>query len=1091
MKRLHALVVCVVFLLLGIWTQLAAAQNANSGVVEGVVKDTTGSVVPDVSVDIRNVQTGISRVAKTNSFGLYTVPSVLPGEYTITFSRLGFENLVRQGVIIVVGVTSVDGVLHVGKVSEQVTVSGRAPLLQAETSDQTTTIETHVVESMPFVGSDWRALDGVLPGVDGGTKQNASGQYVGYNGTQGNSIAWLFDGSGAVLPHDYNPSQIYPPVEAIEEVSASTSNFSAEYGNGMAVLNVISKSGTNQIHGDVFEMFQNDKLEARNFFSVGVSPLRWNQFGGSVGGPIIKKKLFLFFDYMENPAITYSPNFYTFPTAAMRQGNFSGAGFPTVYDPRSLTYVSGVATRTALNGNIVTTLDPVAAKIQAFWPTPNYPTLNNSSLYNNYYADVQTYETNRWYEGKTDYVVNDRNRISVSELVAPQNRPGPDPRTPLDTGSAAFKDQATQITYTTTINPNVVNEVRLGYVREIVRDISFSQGRGFPAQIGLINAPADIFPTISVTGTVASELDGDTPYVQAQGTYHLSDIITLVRGKQVVKIGGEYDRSYQNLTSIRNIQAGTFTFTGMATRNPAISTSTGLGFADFLFGLPYSWSVTESLMNGTHMANGAAFVQDDYKLLPKLTLNLGLRYQSLGGWHVKHNNFGIFDPTLNNPTTNTPGAMVFGGEDGRDIIQNAAPLVFAPRVGFAWTPFNKWAVRGSYAIFDMVRSADPYTNSIVGVASNTTGSLTSSDNVSPVFTLGPNESYNQGYVQGPPLPVVPNLSNRPANLLNGQNVTYEATSIPTQYVQEVYLNVQHEIPAGILLSAGYVLTKGEHLQFERDINQVPQSLLGPGNTQNLRPYPQFLNITGVLWDGISNYNALQLRAEKRTSRGLLFIANYAYSKTMDTGTGGGNTTSIDTYQNAHNIKSNYGLSELDTPNMINGVMTYDLPFGVGRQYVNTHGFLEHLVGGWRVGAYFQLHGGLPFTPVIGTSNNSSAISGTWFPNRVGNGALASPTIHEWFNTSAFQTPASYTFGNSGRDILRGPDWRSLDANLGKVFPIRKLGEAGGLELRVDAFDLPNNPNFGQPNAKIGTSGAGIISSANTSRNIQLTGRIRF
>jgi len=310
-------------------------------------------------------------------------------------------------------------------------------------------------------------------------------------------------------------------------------------------------------------------------------------------------------------------------------------------------------------------------------------------------------------------------------------------------------------------------------------------------------------------------------------------------------------------------------------------------------------------------------------------------------------------------------------------------------------------------------------------------------------------------------------------------------------VQEAYLNVQRELQGGILLSAGYVFTKGTHLQFERDINQVPEALLGPGNAQDRRPYPQFQSITGVLWDGHSNYNALQLRAEKQTRRGLFFIANYAWSKTMDTGTGGGNTTGIDAYQKSYDPAANYALSLLDTPNMINGMASYNLPFGTGRQFVNSHGPLEYFVGGWTLGAFFQVHGGIPFTPIMGTQNGSGSLAGDWFPNRVGKGTLPNPSINEWFDVSAFQTPAPYTFGDSGRNILRGPNWRSLDANLGKTFPIGVLGEGGGLEFRIDAFDLPNHPNFGQPNANIGTSGAGIISSANTSRNLQLTARLHF
>jgi Carboxypeptidase regulatory-like domain/TonB dependent receptor len=1092
MKKFDVLAVCLIFVLLWLSAGIALAQNSNSGLLEGTVKDNSGAVVPDVAIEILNVQAGTSQTLKSNSDGLYVATSVPLGEYTITFSKEGFESFVRKGVIIIVGTTTVDAALQVGQVSERVTVTGAAPLLETETSDQTTTLNLQAVDGLPVVGSDWRGLDGVLPGVNAAGNQGASGQYVGYNGTQGNSVAWLFDGSGAVLIHDYNPSQIYPPVDAIQEVNASTSNFSSQYGNGMSVINVITKSGTNRFHGTFFEMFQNNELEARNYFAQTVTPLRWNEFGGSLGGPIIKNKLFFFINYMENPAVQSTPTYLTFPTEAMRAGDFSNLSvFPTVYDPASLKSVNGVATRTPLPGNKVTTIDPVAAKIQAFWPLPNNPVAGTESTFNNFYQTVKSYETNRWYEGKVDYQINDRNRLSVSELVAPQNRPNPDPRCPLNCYNGQFKDQAGQITYTRTISANVVNEARVGYVREIVRETSESVGKGYPDQIGLINAPADIFPTINVTGEVSSELDGGTNALQAQGTEQYSDFITLVRGKHVIKIGGEYDRSYQNLQNWGDISSGNFTFNGIATKNPADPNSNGLGYADFLFGLPQSWNVTEYKENGSHLSAAAAFVQDDFKVTSKLTLNLGLRYQYLGGWYVKNNDFGVFDPTLINPATGTPGAMNFGGVNGRNTIQSGNPYFFTPRIGLAYSPIDKWVVRASYGMFAMVRSADPYTSSIIGAGSNAQGALTATDNINPVFSLGPNEGYGQGYVQGPPPPIYPTASTRTPDLLNGQNVAFESKSVPTQYIQEAYLNVQRELNGGVLLSAGYVFTKGTHLQFERDINQVPQALLGPGDAQSRRPYPQFNSITGVLWDGLSNYNALQLRAEKRTRSGLFFIANYAWSKTMDTGTGGGNTTGVDAYQKSYDPAANYALSLLDNPNMFNGMATYSLPFGMGRQFVNTHGPLEYLVGGWTVGAFFQVHGGVPFTPIIGTQNGSGSLAGDWFPNRVGKGTLKHPTIQEWFDISAFQTPAPFTFGDSGRNILRGPNWRSLDANLGKTFPIGLLGEGGGLEFRVDVFDLPNHPNFGQPNADIGTSGAGIISSANTSRNLQLTARLHF
>ena len=395
-------------------------------------------------------------------------------------------------------------------------------------------------------------------------------------------------------------------------------------------------------------------------------------------------------------------------------------------------------------------------------------------------------------------------------------------------------------------------------------------------------------------------------------------------------------------------------------------------------------------------------------------------------------------------------------------------------------------------MFDMVRGADATFAPFLGVASNTTGSAASTDNMTPVFTLGPNEGYNQGYVQGPMKPFFPPQQLMP-QLLMGRVSHMKPNRFRTQYVQEIYLNIQRQLPGDLMLSAGYVHTKGTHLGFQRDLNQVPEALLGPGNAQSKRPYPQFQSISATLFDGRSNYDALQLRAEKRASHGLSLVANYAWQKTMDTGTASGSSTGVDTWQRAYDSKANYGVSSLDLPNMINGMASYQLPFGAGRPFLNTNRPLNQLIGGWQLGAYFQIHGGRPFTPVVGTSNLSNSLAGTWFPNQTSKGTLSNPTIAKWFDVTAFQIPAPYTFGDARRNSLRGPNWRSVDANLGKTFPLagKWIGEGKSFEARVDVFDLLNHPNLGQPNANIGTAGAGIMSSANTSRNIQLTGRLRF
>jgi len=476
------------------------------------------------------------------------------------------------------------------------------------------------------------------------------------------------------------------------------------------------------------------------------------------------------------------------------------------------------------------------------------------------------------------------------------------------------------------------------------------------------------------------------------------------------------------------------------------------------------------------------FAQDDYKVTPKLTLNVGLRYEIQTGWTEVHNRLSNFDPTIINPATGTPGGLWFAGQNGHNALENTIPDVLSPRLGFAWAPRPGWSVRGAYGIFNTMWGGNTYyTSDAAGYAIQGFG--TSSDSIHPIFSLA----------QGPPVPLYPSAAARTPDILNGQQVSYVPYNTPISYVQQWHLGVQHELAGGVLIDAAYVGTRGVHLGFGRDIDQVPTALLGPGDAQERRPYPQYAGIIASLFDGYSAYHSFQLSAKKPLAVGLTFTVNYTYSKSMDTGTGSGygGLQNIDIWQNAYDPRANYALSKTDLPQLLNGAIVYELPVGAGKTFLNRGGIANAVFGGWQVSTMFQLHSGLPFTPVMGTANLSGSLAGTWFPNRLGNGTLANPSINEWFDPTAFAQPAPYTFGNSGRDILRGPGWSNVNFSLAKNFRIRWIGEAGRLQIRSEAYDLLNHPNFGMPNPNIGTPGVGVISSALTNRIIQLGAKLSF
>jgi outer membrane receptor protein involved in Fe transport len=1087
------------------------SQNANSGEIKGTVTDSSGAVVEGVTITFTNVQTGVKTSLTTNSDGIYDAPSVPTGEYRITFSKSGFRELVRQGIILQFGTISVDAALAPGAANEQIVVTAEAPLLQKDTSDQHVTFDTKTITDAPIVGGVWFSeLTAVLPGVAGGAGSGADS--VAVNGTRSYDANWLIEGASGTDPRDNNPSDNYPPIDAIGEVNINTATYGAQYGNGVLSVNVGLKSGTNSWHGSAFEFLQNNALDSLNFFNTMhlAAPVHWNEYGGSVGGPILKNKLFFFFTYQRNPNNFAGVYTATVPTAAMRAGDFSSPEFSaTIYDRNSC---SGNCDRTPLNGGsnklLPGQIDPVAAKIQSLFPLPNLP-----GLANNFQDAVSTPTISTWYVGKVDYQVTTNNRLSGSILTFPIS---------LTFNADAFcnlgfdctrsspnnRNTHFQVTDTWMISPTMVNEARVGYMREHDNYVPGTFDKGYPTTIGLepaygTNAPADIFPNVTVNGGGGAGgigLGGGVHADLLEDVYSGSDVLTLVRGRHTIKVGGEFDRNTQYYTNWGDVSSGNFTFSGVGTSSgtaidprasgtcgSANCTGAGIPYADFLLGNVESWFVFNDEATNAHMWNLGTFVQDDFKVTPHLTVNLGLRYQHQSGWGVDGNKFGVFDPTLPNPgqfiTPGTLGALEYGGTNGRNTIENGVNE-FAPRIGVAWSPSNQWVFRASYGIFDSPRDAEEYTDGVLALGLNPQGSMGFANTV--IFPLK----------SGPPAGsvVFPTLSTLSPALLNFKAVDYYNPSLPIQYAQEIMLDVQRQFKAGFLLEASYVFTKGSNLSFSRDMDQVPQNSLGTGQ----QPFPQYTSIDGHQFDGYSNYNALQLRAVKRYSHGLSFQVNYSFSKLLDTGTGSGHSDAVDVWQNAYNVSANYGLSTLDATHNFNGFVSYELPIGEGRM-VPLHGVLNEAIGGWRISTVFQARSGIPFTPTVGTDTSGSLAGSCFcsfalFPNRIGSGQLANPTVNEWFNPAAFTVPAPNTFGDSGRNILRGPNYVDFDVSLGKGFRIR---EGMRLEVRADAFDALNHPNFNLPNSSIvpGSTTVGQITSTTTNggpdRIIQLGARFTF
>jgi len=1116
--RAHGLIVrSAVFLLVTLCLAGAAwAQGTNSGDIRGTVTDPKGAVVPGVKVTVLDVNTGVALEFTTNNAGLYDTVSILPGNYTVTFTKAGFDEYKVDGIVLQAGdPQTVNGRLTVGSTAVTVSVTGETPLLKTESSDQSTSLEEETVKELPSVNRDWSQLTAMLPGSVGSTT-GQTGIGVSVNGIMPFEANWLADGGTAINPHSANvDTAMY---ETVAEVQIETSNYSAEYGTGSVVFNQISKSGTNKWHGSLYEFVENDFFNARSFPTPATTTqapnLRYDNYGFSVGGPIVKNKAFFFFNYDKIHDSQSNPGQWTVPTDDMRAGDFSGliaaynAGATAakqitgIYEPN--TYNADTGTRTQFPGNKIPLADwdAVAKVVQGYFPEPNVPGAYSNNLIGT------TTSTSPWtkYFGRADIQFNDSNRLTMSATYQDnlqQSPGGTFPDGPIDSATADVPSYSTQISDVWTISPALLNEARISYHRE---DAHWSQddltGENYPNLLGwTFNQTSNMFPCVKIGGTDAPGNIGctDTNANYAQNTFSPGDTLSWIHGKHVLHFGGEVLIFMDNDTPWGHIQPGTLAFDGLYTAVSPGATA-DIGYADFLLGDTQQFSSNNAPINAMREKQPQFFVQDDFKIRPNFTLNLGLRYQILTGWRETHNQLGDFDGSLLNPATNTPGAMWFATNDGRNQLQANVDDIFLPRVGFSWSTFHKLVLRGGVGMFIQPWSEDYYSSNAEGVGASTSCGVSDTTHLTPVFQFSA---------------AAPNLncakSSTSPSGYNGQGVNYYPYHTPVATIYQWSLSVQREVTPGMVAEAAFVGNHGTNLPYAGiDINQVPASLLTQSyndslgaivDPNTLRPYPQFkggINASGGLYNAISNYDSLQLSLRKQFAHGLMFDANYTWSKMLDDQdssgwSGNGGPTP---YQNANSASSNYGLSNQSRAQLFKADSVYDLPFGKGRTFLNQGGPLDYIAGGWQISGKLAFQSGQPFTATM-NSSTSGALSGSQYPDLVGNPKLSHPTIQKWFNTDAFTAPTPGTWGNAGRNTLIGPQFFDMDFSMSKGFAIPKL-EGGRFQIRLDANNITNHTNYAVPNSSIGSGSEGKITNAVLGANgspsgrlLQLGGRFSF
>lgn len=1066
--------------------QWKISAQAITGTVVGTVRDATGAVVPGATVSATNNDTGISQSTLSGGAGDYTVPNLAPGTYKITAQSKGFSTAVApSSVVQVEQTTRVDFTLSPGQTTQQIVVSGEAPLVQSTTSDLGHVVEAQQIEALPLNGRLFEQLVTIVPGAiqagwsDFAENPSAAGALTPtqavVNGLPWSGNYYMVDGVHNTEPLNAFIS-ISPPLDAVNSFKVETSNPNAEYGSfGGAIINLSIKSGTNSFHGEAFDFLRNTDLNARDFFAQTRSPYISNQFGGMLGGPIIKNKLFFFADYQQLLAHQGQTNTLTVPTAMQRSGVLTGGGQGIIYDP-----ATGLPF--ANNTIPVARMDPVAQKVQNIFPLPNLPGFANN------YVD-NTVNTINAPQGdiKIDWQATDKDHVFGRESAAHKNYTNPSPANIFMYGgpNSVALNQNAVIGWDRAISATMTNELRIGFNRFNVVDTANSYGVEENNNLGIPNGN---IPGLAYTSGIAQfniagfavsggpGLTGDPGWTDAKrvaNIFEYSEGLTWVKGKHNLKFGADIQQMQSTLTNAQDDPRGIFNFNANYTSN-AGAPGTGNSYASFLLGDPNQ--VIRDFVNtvpAVRMWADGFYIQDDYRITSKLTLNLGLRWDLFTVPVEKFNRQSNFSPGT--------GLIDVASSSNRPPNVNTNYGNWGPRVGFAFSPDNngKTAIRGAFGISYFPDNFGANGGTLErNYPFFTISQFTTPTPFTPFWSLSGN-----GLIAPINLPYTPGGTLVPPP---GFGVFFVASNFKQDEAQVWNFSIQRQLPGNMALTVAYVGTHGLHLY--RDL-QLNQSLPGPGPIPPRLPYysvaPNIPTIDQRNGDGHSHYNALQIQAEKRYSNGLSFLASYTWSKTMDD-----TNNVVYPYNDALNYGLSSGFKLVDIPQNLVLSYNYELPFGQGKPLLgSSSGALSHLVSGWSINGITTFQAGQPMQLIV--ANNLLNNNGYNNPVNITCTSVPMPkTVAEWFDTGCFAAPPAYTFGNTGVFAhVRGPGIQNWDFSLAKNTAIRENMQ---LRLEADFFNLFNNPHFSNPNNSLGNSNFGTISSDRLPpRIIQLGAKFSF
>jgi hypothetical protein len=1115
---------------------LWAQQGA--GTISGIVTDPQAASVDGADIRVRNVGTNAVFRTRANAEGFYTAPGLPVGEYEVTAERQGFKRSVRSGITLQVNQTAqVDFQMQIGQVADTVQVVGEAPIVNTSNATVGEVIENRRVRDLPLNGRGALALTLLTSGVISNAGPTNSGfgdrgiqiSSISINGSPNSMNAQMLDGSNNILSY-VGEVGVPPAVDAVEEFKVQSGSMSAEFGfTAGGTVNLVTKSGTNKIKGSVYEFLRNDKFDARNTFTPNKLPFRYNQYGVTLGGPIRKDKTFAFGNWEDYKSRRSSPRILTVPLANWRTGDFSnlytvaGVQIP-IHDPLTTrNNPSGPGqVRDQFPGNQIprSRFDPITPKILDFWPQPNRPPQNNFTQAQNFQNAARSTIDWRQWNFKVDHRFGDRNSMFV-RYTSSQHAPGSDTYF-LDptVGDNRFDNQTNRnavVSDTHTFSPTLINDLRVGIMRQSFIFTAANFGQGWPRKLGLPTiVPNEQMPLINFGyGTIGGGAAGN----RGSMNWDIQEMVTKVWRNHTVKIGYNH-RLLQGGNQQGAALSGNFAFAGL-TANPQAPAASGSNLAQFLLGEVSSASIDRILGNTFVAYSASAFVQDDWKVGRRLTFNLGFRYDFQQKPVERHDGQINFDLFSTDPVSGLRGKTVYAGVDGQPrSFLGEDYNDFGPRFGFAWDAFGtgKTVIRGGYGIF----YPPIFWRNFMG------NTQLFSTNSTAYAAQGPGQRaflFKDGF---PFAPIESPGARAGSAALLGQGVSAWENDPTTPLTQQWNFSLQQEFK-GWLFDATYAGNKGNHfIANSYNINQLtpderfrlgrslqdvlPNPLAGkvPGGLgaatvsreRLLLPYPHYQGVS-IRNPRYGNYNShqLQINVKRRMTNGLLVHWAFTGGKKISDGVavpvdfGPVEQTNENGFQDGGvaSRQLNKALDPADVSRRSVLSLLYELPFGRGKRFNPENVVLNKIVGGWQVNVINTLQNGIPLT-VRGATNFMADR-----PNSTGQSPrLDNPTRTQWFRTDVFVNPPEYTLGNVGRTIpdARHPGAINFDLSLIKETTFR---ERFRVEFRAEAFNIANHVNLGLADDAFvaGTDGRnrsstfGTVNSARDARIVQLGLKVIF